>query len=86
MLATSPKTANEQSCRLLANVNVQQAIQAGMEARSKATEIDAQVGAETVGQDCRLRYSQAVPRDGSLKQIPELDARHGLCTGGNGRN
>ena len=56
----SAKTANEQGCRLLANVSVKAAVQAAMDARSARTEITADYVLATIRETIE-RCSQATP-------------------------
>ena len=56
----SPKTANEQASRLLANVNVASAVQAGMDKRAKDVEVSATYVLEGIKKLIE-RCEQAVP-------------------------
>lgn len=69
----SPKTANEQGCQLLANINVQLLIQQAMDARSQRTEITVDRVLQEVARlafaDLRALYDE----HGKLKPITQLD-------------
>lgn len=69
----SAKTANEQASRLLANVNVARAVQAGMDRRAEAVEINATRVLKEIGRLAFFDPRKLLNSDGTPKPIHELD-------------
>jgi phage terminase small subunit len=68
----SPRTANEQAARLLANVSVSEVIRQAMEARSKRTQITADRVIEELRRIAFLDPRGFYNTDGSLKKVSDL--------------
>lgn len=69
----SPKTANEQGCRLLANVSISDAVAAGRAKLTKKAEITAERVIAELGKLAFLDIRKAFHEDGNLKPIHEID-------------
>lgn len=69
----SPKTANEQGARLLANVSVAAAIEVAMKERSKRNNIDADRVLQELGRIAFFDIGRAFTPDGALKPLDEMD-------------
>lgn len=75
----SAKTANEQASRLLANVNVQNAVQEAQEKRSERTAITADYvleGLKEVAERCLQRSPVMVGSGDSRMQLIDEEGRH----------
>lgn len=68
----SPKTANEQGARLLANASVRHKIDALKQARSERTEITADVVLKELLRLARVDISQAFDERGWLKDLKDI--------------
>lgn len=64
----SPKTANEQASRLLANVNVKAAIDKAMAERSKRTGVTADRVVEELAKIAFIKMTDVVDRNGKIKE------------------
>jgi phage terminase small subunit len=69
----SPKTAQEQSSRLLSNVMVQQGIQQGMDARAKRNDITSDRVLKEIARLAFFDPRKLLNADGTPKSIHELD-------------
>jgi len=69
----SPRTANEQGARLLANVSVAAAIEVAMKEREKRTEISQDRVLQELGRIAFLDIGKAFNADGTLKPLDEID-------------
>lgn len=75
----SAKTANEQGARLLTNVSVAEAVQAGMDARSQRTEITADYvlsGIQEIAERCLQRVPVMEGRGEDRRQATDDEGRH----------
>ncbi len=79
----SAKTANEQASRLLANVNVSQAVSEAKEERSEKTKIDAQWVLTRLANDATADLAELYDEAGNLKPIHDwpMVFRTGLVAG-----
>ncbi len=85
----SAKTANEQAARLLANVSVADAVQAGMDARAERTGITADYvlsGIKEVAERCMERAPVMEGRGEDRKQAVDDEGRHVWCFDAPGAN
>ena len=69
----SKKTANEQGCRLLANVNIQSAIRAETEKRSEKVGFSAENTLRELQNIVHFNVKNVFDDDGRLKSIKDLD-------------
>lgn len=79
----SEKTANEQGARLLANVSIKEAIDAGKSERSNETKIDAQWVLNRLAEEATADVADLYYEDGAIKPVHEWPKiwRQGLVAG-----
>lgn len=80
----SPKTANEQASRLLANVNVRALVEKGLEARSRKLEIDAAWVLTRLVREAEADLADLIDEDtGGVREVHDwpMEWRQGLVAG-----